>query len=82
MDVTRPFMSGFGIDLIRLMNTSGWPSVNTQQDKDSPGDSSWIAGLFWSPERVLSMSVFQSKMPMISISQSKQFQSTGDLSGQ
>jgi len=41
----RPSMSGFGIDVIRLMNTSGWPVVKTKQNKGGPEDSSWVAGL-------------------------------------
>jgi hypothetical protein len=38
-------MSGFGIDVIQLMNTSGWPVVKTKQNKGGPEDSSWVAGL-------------------------------------
>ncbi len=46
MDEARPSMSGFGIDVIQLMNTSGWPVVQTKQNKGgSPEDSSWVAGL-------------------------------------
>jgi predicted metal-binding protein len=46
MDEARPSMSGFGIDVIQLMNTSGWSVVKTKQDKgSSPEDSSWVAGL-------------------------------------
>ncbi len=41
----RPSMSGFGIDVIQLMNTSGWPVVKTEQHKGGPEDSSWVAGL-------------------------------------
>jgi predicted metal-binding protein len=46
MDEARPSMSGFGIDVIQLMNTSGWPVVKTKQKKgSSPEDASWVAGL-------------------------------------
>jgi predicted metal-binding protein len=46
MDEARPSMSGFGIDVIQLMNTSGWPVLETKQNKDSSTeDSSWVAGL-------------------------------------
>lgn len=46
MDEARPSMSGFGIDVIQLMSTSGWPVVKANQNKDSSTeDSSWVAGL-------------------------------------
>jgi hypothetical protein len=46
MDEARPSMSGFGIDVIQLMNTSGWPVLETKQNKESSTqDSSWVAGL-------------------------------------
>jgi len=45
MKEARPSMSGFGIDVIQLMNTSGWPVVKTKQNKGGPGDASWVAGL-------------------------------------
>jgi hypothetical protein len=45
MDETKPSMSGFGIDAIQLMNTSGWPFVKTKQNNGGPEDSSWLAGL-------------------------------------
>jgi hypothetical protein len=52
MDEARPSMSGFGIDVIQLMNTSGWPVVKTKQNKGDPEDSSWIAGLALVARRV------------------------------
>ncbi|MDZ7665507.1 MAG: DUF2284 domain-containing protein [Desulfotignum sp.] len=45
MTEARPSMSGFGIDVIQLMNTSGWPVVKTKQNKGGPEDLSWVAGL-------------------------------------
>ncbi len=45
MDEARPSMSGFGIDVTQMMNTSGWPVVATKQNKGGPEDSSWVAGL-------------------------------------
>ena len=45
MNEARPSMSGFGIDVIQMMNTSGWPVVETKQNKGGPEDSSWVAGL-------------------------------------
>jgi predicted metal-binding protein len=45
MNEARPSLSGFGIDVIQLMNTSGWPVVKTEQHKGGPEDSSWVAGL-------------------------------------
>jgi predicted metal-binding protein len=45
MDEARPSMSGFGIDVIQMMNTSGWPIVKTKENKGGPEDSSWVAGL-------------------------------------
>jgi predicted metal-binding protein len=45
MSEARPSMSGFGIDVIQLMKTSGWPVVKTKHNKGDPKDSSWIAGL-------------------------------------
>ncbi|MEX1314622.1 MAG: DUF2284 domain-containing protein [Desulfotignum sp.] len=45
MNEARPSMSGFGIDVIQLMNTSGWPVVKTKQSKGGPQDSGWLAGL-------------------------------------
>jgi predicted metal-binding protein len=45
MNEARPSMSGFGIDVIQLMNTSGWPVVRTKQNRGGPDDSTWVAGL-------------------------------------
>jgi len=45
MNEARPSMSGFGIDVIQLMNTSGWPVEKTNQNKGVSGVSSWVAGL-------------------------------------
>lgn len=42
----RPSMSGFGIDVIQLMKTSGWPASKAEKS-NLPGEdpTSWIAGL-------------------------------------
>jgi predicted metal-binding protein len=45
MNEARPSMSGFGIDVIQLMNTSGWPVVKTNQSKGGSQESGWLAGL-------------------------------------
>jgi len=45
MNEARPSMSGFGIDVIQLMNTSGWPVEKTKKNKGGPEASSWVAGL-------------------------------------
>lgn len=42
----RPSMSGFGINVGKLMQSAGWELKMTPQKKESDGgDSSWIAGL-------------------------------------
>ena len=45
-EIARPSMSGFGIDVIHLMQSSGWPAQkankSNQADKDA---TSWVAGL-------------------------------------
>jgi len=45
MNEARPSMSGFGIDVIQLMNTSGWPVLKTKQNNGDPDDANWMAGL-------------------------------------
>jgi predicted metal-binding protein len=46
MDIARPSMSGFGIDVTLLMKSSGWAAPKAEQlnlsDKDK---TSWVAGL-------------------------------------
>lgn len=46
IEVTRPSMSGFGIDVTQLMLSSGWPAQKAEKsdlpDKDA---TSWVAGL-------------------------------------
>lgn len=45
-ETARPSMSGFGINVSRLMQAAGWSSTFTTQPPD-PGDASmsWVAGL-------------------------------------
>jgi predicted metal-binding protein len=45
IDEARPSMSGFGVDVIQLMNKSGWPVVKAKQNKGGHEESSWLAGL-------------------------------------
>jgi len=46
MDFARPSMSGFGIDVTQLMQTSGWPSQKAEKKNLSSKDTtSWVAGL-------------------------------------
>ncbi|WP_372683785.1 DUF2284 domain-containing protein [Desulfosarcina sp.] len=46
MDVVRPSMSGFGIDVTRLMLSSGWPGQKAENSNSSDKDAtSWVAGL-------------------------------------
>ncbi len=46
LEIARPSMSGFGIDVTELMISSGWPAQKTEAselpDKDA---TSWVAGL-------------------------------------
>lgn len=45
-DKTRPSISGFGIDAIQLMHSSGWQVTKANSDKRSrEDDSTWVAGL-------------------------------------
>lgn len=44
IEVARPSMSGFGIDVIQLMKSSGW-SANKAKDTDERDEISWVAGL-------------------------------------
>jgi len=42
----RPSMSGYGINVSKLMTSAGWPSkTNMQQDKTGDESMSWVAGL-------------------------------------
>jgi predicted metal-binding protein len=45
-DVARPSMSGFGIDVARLMQSCGWSSQKAEKPHTSDSDeTSWVAGL-------------------------------------
>ncbi len=45
-DIARPSMSGFGIDVIKLMGASGWKAEIARQSKKTDGDEvSWIVGV-------------------------------------
>ena len=45
-DEARPSMSGFGIDVTRLMNISGWPlRKNIPEDTSDTETQGWMAGL-------------------------------------
>lgn len=42
----RPSMSGYGINVSKLMTSAGWPSkMNMQQDQKDGESISWVAGL-------------------------------------
>jgi len=42
----RPSMSGYGINVAKLMKAAGWPSkMNVHQDKTGDESLSWVAGL-------------------------------------
>ena len=42
----RPSMSGFGIDVTKLMQSAGWPSNKANRSQTSDGESmTWVAGL-------------------------------------
>jgi len=42
----RPSMSGFGIDVIGLMKSSGWSAEKAEaSDLKAPGNTTWVAGL-------------------------------------
>lgn len=44
--VARPSMSGFGIDVARLMQTAGWPAKKAESEFASDAESmTWVAGL-------------------------------------
>ena len=46
IEVARPSMSGFGIDVTQLMLSSGWSAAKTEKTNLSDKDAtSWIAGL-------------------------------------
>ena len=45
-DDARPSMSGFGIDVTRMMQASGWPLKPAQPDDADDAESmTWVAGL-------------------------------------
>ncbi|WP_163339533.1 DUF2284 domain-containing protein [Desulfopila sp. IMCC35008] len=44
IEYARPSMSGFGIDTIALMKSSGWSSQRAEESKDNDS-TSWVAGL-------------------------------------
>ena len=45
-EIARPSMSGFGIDVIQLMKSSGWPAQKADKTILSDNDAtSWVAGL-------------------------------------
>ena len=42
----RPSMSGFGINVSRLMSTCGWPAdIQVRKRRTNPDSLSWLAGL-------------------------------------
>jgi len=42
----RPSMSGFGINVSRLMKSCGWPAdINVREARSAPDSMSWVAGL-------------------------------------
>ena len=46
IEVARPSMSGFGIDVTQMMKTSGWSGQKAEQSDASDTDAmSWVAGL-------------------------------------
>ena len=46
IDIARPSMSGFGIDVTQLMLSSGWPGQKAENKNSSKNDdTSWVAGL-------------------------------------
>ena len=46
IDVARPSMSGFGIDVTQLMLSCGWPAQKAEKSNGSDGNTtSWVAGL-------------------------------------
>ncbi len=45
-DFARPSMSGFGIDVTHMMESSGWSGDKAETSNASnEGDTSWVAGL-------------------------------------
>lgn len=45
-EIARPSMSGFGIDVIQLMQSSGWPAPKAEDSNLSEKDAtSWVGGL-------------------------------------
>jgi predicted metal-binding protein len=46
MDIARPSMSGFGVDVTLLMKSSGWSAPRAEKSNLSDKDAtSWVAGL-------------------------------------
>lgn len=46
IEIARPSMSGFGIDVTQLMLSSGWPAPKAEQsDLSGKNATSWVAGL-------------------------------------
>ena len=46
VEVARPSMSGFGIDVTRMMISSGWPAQKAERSASTDKDAtSWVAGL-------------------------------------
>jgi len=46
IEIARPSMSGFGIDVTQLMQSSGWPAQKAEKENFSGEDAtSWVAGL-------------------------------------
>jgi len=46
IEVARPSMSGFGIDVTQLMLSSGWPAQRAENKNSADkNDTSWVAGL-------------------------------------
>ncbi len=42
----RPSMSGFGVDVFKMMETCGWPvNINSRETGPEAGSMSWIAGM-------------------------------------
>lgn len=45
-NMARPSISGFGVDAVQLMKSSGWPcTIGDQSDASNDSATSWIVGL-------------------------------------
>ena len=44
-DTARPSISGFGIDAVKLMESSGWDAEIARESEKSVDETSWIVGL-------------------------------------